>query len=69
MTTRAKIIEALGDDRVTLEQGEGYFYFLYSEAGNDFYMDRSVYVSRLKHLSLEAWLEEGRAFIASIDKK
>jgi len=67
MTTRAAILKALNDDRISLEVGEDYFYFLYSEAGNDYYMDRCVYVSRLKHLSLEQWVEEGKAFIASID--
>ena len=67
MTTRAAILKALGDDRVSFEVGDDYFYFLYSESGNDYYMDRCVYVSRLNHLSLEQWVEEGKAFIASID--
>ena len=67
MTTRAAILKALGDDRVSLEVGDEYFYFLYSESGNDYYMDRCVYVPRLKDLSLARWVEEGKAFIASID--
>ncbi len=67
MTTRAAILKALNDDRISLEVGEDCFYFLFSESGYGYYMDRCVYVSRLNHLSLEQWVEEGKAFIASID--
>ena len=45
---------------VCLFRGEGYFYFVYDDGAK--YVDKSVPVYRINHLTLEQWMAEAEDF-------
>ena len=58
--TAARVIAGVGNARLSLHNGGGYWYFVYDDGG-DVYETRSVMVQRLGDMSLDAWIAEGRA--------
>lgn len=64
---RRTIEKAIGDERLRLHAGEGYFYFSFDAEG--IYETHSVYAYRLHHLSLERWVAEGKEFISACEEK
>lgn len=66
MITRAQIVKKIGNPHLSLYDGDGYFYFVY-EDGKGAWGDRSVYVYRLNHLSLDRWVDEGNDFIKEME--
>ena len=50
--TRNQIIKAVGNPHLNLYASDGYFYFVFDNGDINDYDDHSVYVYRLKHLSL-----------------
>lgn len=64
--TAKVIIKAIGNDKLELVAGEGYWYFSYWDESANIYETHSVYVYRLKDLSLDAWIQEGKSFLALI---
>jgi hypothetical protein len=64
---RRTIEKAVGDERLTLEAGEGYFYFIFDDG--DFYDTESVLVYRLNHLSLDQWTAIASDFISRSEEK
>lgn len=63
---RRRTIEvAVGDPRLRLYAGKGYFYFAFEAEG--IYETHSVYAYRLHHLSLERWVEEGKEFVSACE--
>jgi len=64
---RRTIEKAVGDERLTLEAGEGYFYFIFDDG--DFYDTESVLVYRLNHLRLDQWTAIASDFISRSEEK
>lgn len=60
MTTVAKILKGVGNPHLSLYKGEGYWYFAFDDGGER-YETQSVMVMRLRELSLEEWVAEGRS--------
>lgn len=65
MITVKQILKAIGCPHLNLYQGEGYWYFVYSNEaqGGNPYEDKSIPVLRLNHMSLDRWIEEGRELV------
>jgi hypothetical protein len=63
MINRNQILRAIGCPFLSLNEGNGYWYFVYSNPNGNIYEDRSIYVYRMNELSLDAWVEEGRGLI------
>jgi hypothetical protein len=57
----------VGDPRLRLHAGEGYFYFAFEAEG--IYETHSVYVYRLRDFSLERWVSEGKEFISACEEE
>jgi hypothetical protein len=66
MMTARKIISLIGCRNLSLHNGGDYWYFTYND-GEKLFETRSVMVMRLKHLSLEQWVAEGRDFVALVE--
>lgn len=70
--TKAKstkqVAKMIGCDKLTLNCGNGYLYFIYDDAENGDWFDKSIPVCRLSHLTLERWVEEGKEFLNEIGK-
>ena len=58
------ILARLGCQHLSLHNGGGYWYFRYDDG--DAHETRSVMVMRLKDMSLEGWLYEGRALLEQV---
>lgn len=59
-----QIIKAIGCEHLNLYKGQGYWYFVYSNPNGNMYKDKSVYTMYLGDMSVEAWVEEGKALVA-----
>ena len=68
ITTR-QVLRAIGDDRLSLYKGEGYWYFAFEEASTGKYDTSSVYTFRLNDMPVERWVEAGRGFIAEMEAR
>ena len=64
--TRNQIIKAVGNPHLNLYASDGYFYFVFDNVDINDYDDHSVYVYRLKHLSLSQWINEAQTFLKGI---
>lgn len=63
-TSAAQIIKKIGNDKLSLFKGEGYWFFSYDDfAARTIYETRSVYVMYLNQMSLQEWIDEGNDFI------
>lgn len=62
MTNTRAIIKEIGDKRLNLYNGGGYWYFILDD-GAKLYETHSIYVYLLNELSHEQWVEAGRDFI------
>lgn len=62
-----QVIKAIGSDKLSLYRGKDYWYWVYDDK-TDRYDSLMVYVMRLGDLSLERWVEEGKAFVAKMEK-
>lgn len=69
-TTIRKILKELGEQKLGLYKGTGYFYFVYDDVDeSDFYLDHSVSICHLNHMSHEDWIAEGRDFLTQVRAK
>ena len=68
ITTKA-IIKAIGCDNLTLVRDVGYWYFVYDDVKFLFYKTESVYTPRLNDLSLDRWVDIGKAFVTEIQQQ
>lgn len=66
-TTRAAILKAIACQHLDLVQGEGYLYFVFDDEARNLFETHSVYTPRLNDLSAEAWIQEGRDFVAKME--
>ena len=72
MLTIKKIIKEIGNPYLSLYRGKGYHYFVYDNGkdGDEMvFLDYSVYVNRLNHLSLEQWVSYGNDCIKEVEKQ
>ena len=72
MLTVKKIIKEIGHPHLNLYRGEGYQYFVYDNGkdGDEMvFLDYSVYVNRLNHLSLDQWISYGNDCIKEVEKE
>jgi len=71
MAFKAKsVIKAIGDPRLELVAGKGYWYFVFNDIRkNNLFDTQSVMVMRLSDLSQERWIEEGKDFLAKMQQK
>ena len=72
MLTAKKIIKAIGHPHLNLYRGEGYQYFVYDNGKDGYemvFLDYSVYVNRLNHLSLDQWISYGNDCIKEVEKE
>lgn len=46
--------------------GNGYWYLIYDDPEQNIFETHSVYVNRMSELTLEQWIEEGRALLAKV---
>jgi len=72
MLTIKKIIKEIGNPYLSLYRGKGYHYFVYDNGkdGDEMvFLDYSVYVYRINHLSLEQWVAEGKDCIKQIEEE
>jgi hypothetical protein len=68
MITVKAILRAIGNDKLELFRGNGYYYFTYDDLEvNKIWADESVYVCRLNHLDLNRWIEIGKEFINKVE--
>lgn len=68
--TTKQILKALACDKLALHKGGGYFYFVYDDAeASNIWLDRTVNVYRLSHMSLDSWIAEGRDFLKEVQTK
>lgn len=66
MITRKQIIKAIGNENLTLERGEGYFYFVFDDGIN--FETHSVYTNSLNGGGdLDYWVNEGIDFIKELE--
>ena len=65
--TRAAILKGIACPKLDIAKGEGYVYFIYDDEPAGLFDTHSVMVPRFNELSLEAWIEEGRAFVARME--
>ncbi len=63
MITTHKILTAIGCPILNLYKGKGYWYFIYDDLDRNIHASRSVHVMNLSDLSLDRWVEEGKALI------
>jgi hypothetical protein len=63
--TTHKILKAIGCSilNLNLYKGKGYWYFIYDDLDRNIHASRSVHVMNLSDLSLDRWVEEGKALI------
>lgn len=64
---RRSIEKEIGDSRLKLHAGKGYFYFAF-QAGR-YYRTESIYTYRLHDYPLERWVAEGKEFISSCEEE
>jgi hypothetical protein len=57
----ATVIQKIGDERLKLYAGKGYWYFVFDDG--KLYRTHSVDVMRLSHMPLEQWIAEGNDFL------
>ena len=67
MITRKQILDKIGEKHLRLYQGDGYNYFIYDDEENNIYESESIMVMRLNWMSLEQWIDAGRAFISRVN--
>jgi len=65
--TTSQIIRIIGDHRLSLQRGDGYWYFVFDD-GEKFDTE-SVMVMRLKDLPLSSWVSQGREFISRMEER
>lgn len=63
MNTR-QILKKINCPYLELVKGDGYWYFVYDEPAREVYETRSVYTMYLNDMTLEQWVEEGKALVA-----
>lgn len=68
-TTIKSILKEISCPKLDLYQGKGYLYFVYNDPANDVYDTESVYVYRLSDLPKQRWIEDGKAFVSSVQSK
>lgn len=60
--TANRVLRAIGNDRLALVKGEGYWYFIYDDPGGGVFETHSVMVMRLNQMPLGDWIDEGERF-------
>lgn len=65
----AHVCKEIGNPKLTLNRGYGYWYFVYDDVAKNVFEDRSVAVCYLRQMSLEQWIEEGKSFLADLAAK
>lgn len=61
--TVAQVLKAVGCDKLDLVRGGGYLYFVYDDKARNVWETESVYVCYLNQLSVEQWVDMGKAFV------
>lgn len=60
----SQVIKKIGEEKLKLHRGEGYWYFEYDDfVEKKIYDTESIYIPYLCHWSLENWVEAGKSFI------
>lgn len=63
----ATILKAIGEPKLTLHDGGGYWYFVYDDVERNIHETLSVPVFRLNHMALASWVEEGKQLIQNVN--
>lgn len=63
------VINAIGNSKLKLYQGPGYWYFVYDDIPNNVFESKSVMVMRLNDMPLKRWIETGQDFIEKMTEK
>lgn len=67
MTFRvATVLKEIGDERLKLFDGGGYWYFEFDDTEHGVFETHTVSVMRLNHLAFAVWVEEGKEFVAKM---
>lgn len=61
------IEKAIGDERIELIKGDGYYWFAFDNE-REIYETHSVYVNRLNDLTLETWLYEAEVLMKKVKR-
>lgn len=64
-TSVKQIINKIGEPNLSLQKGEGYWYFVYDDNGLNF-ETYSVPTMYLNSVSLEDWVDEAKIFMAQV---
>jgi hypothetical protein len=67
--TAAAVINQIGCQHLALYQGKGYWYFVFNDEARNMFDDRSVYTMRLSDMAIERWVEEGKDFVAKVERE
>jgi hypothetical protein len=65
----SSVIKAIGDPRLTLVAGNGYWYFVFDDVAANMFETHSVSVMRLNQLPLEQWIADGKEFVAKMRQR
>lgn len=68
-TNTRQIIKKIGCDKVELVRGDGYWYFAYDDVPNNIWETESVMTMYLNSLTVEQWVEIGKAFVKTVESK
>jgi hypothetical protein len=64
------VIKAIGDRRLRLVDGGGYWYFIFDDIEkHKVYETYSIAVMRLSDMPLDHWIEEGNGFLAKMKQR
>lgn len=62
--------KAIGDPRLKLVAGKGYWYFIFDDVEkHNIFETHSIYTMRLNDMPLERWVEEGKDFLAKMKQR
>lgn len=64
----AQIIAKIGCPHLNLYRGDGYWYFVYDIPERNIYETTSVFCKYLNSMALDLWVEDGKAFVAAVEK-
>ncbi len=63
-----EVLKKIGCSSLTLEHGQGYWYFVYDDVPAKIFETESVYTVRLNDLTLDTWIEIGKSFVEKVEK-
>lgn len=68
-TSTKQVIKAIGNDKLQLLRGNGYWYFVYDDPAKGLFDTMSVYTMHLGNYTVEQWAAEGRELVARVQNE